>query len=80
MTLKKLRELTKNMPDDTMILARDRDYIHLDMVNIVGTEGINEKRQGREPSIYFNNTIEEVYGGDSFDLKHKQAIVFCACD
>jgi hypothetical protein len=36
MTLGQLRRLTAHLPEDTLILARDRDSINLEMVDIVG--------------------------------------------
>ena len=83
MTLEQFRRITKNMPCETKILARNRDEIYLDQVDVVGGEEPTEKVKGDFP-VSYHESIEDVYGGDG-DLMGdtqtiKHAIIFCDCD
>lgn len=79
LTLGEFRRLTANMADDAILVARDRDCINLDQVHIVG---IQPPEGHPSPHVVqFVPTIDEVYGGDEFELDgSKQAVVFCGYD
>ena len=89
LTVGKLKEIIKDMADDAIVSARDRDCISLAEVHIVGVKGEdkydkypNSDSKDRFYSLNFVDSISDVYGGDRIELenKSKQAIIFCDCD
>lgn len=81
MKVKGLKELLAKLPDDAEVLARSRDCISLECVDIVGAQGIEYDDDGTatDGDITYHRTMETVYGGGDND-DPKAAIIFCECD
>lgn len=78
MTIKQLKEIIKNMPDDARVFARDRDCIALSKVHVVSS---NPGSITAAMEVKVVASMTEVYGGDKNCYKDvKDAIIFCDCD
>lgn len=92
LTMGKLRKATRNVPDDAIVLARDRDWVNLAMTHVIGCgpapdevkvmpDGISDISVDQS-GILFVRTSEQMYGGDDLEeiFNARQFVVFCDND
>jgi hypothetical protein len=78
LTIKELKEIIKDMPDDALVIARDRDATGLAQVHVIGC---GEKPKNVNQKIKYVKNPSDMYGGQYLEEDGvKQAIVFCDCD
>lgn len=77
MTIKDLKLIIADMPDDGRVFARDRDCISLDQVHVVG----HPNKANAMADVKYVDSMADVYGGDEERFSSIQsAIIFCDCD
>ena len=59
MTLGQLRRLTNHLPDDTLIVARERDLINLEMLHIVSKLPL--PKDVRSKSIFYSDGSHKIF-------------------
>jgi len=80
LTIKELKEIIKDMPDDARVYARDRDCSVLQMVHVIGC-GERPATVIKDKDLRYVETPDDMYGGEMIKEDGvTQAIVFCDCD
>lgn len=75
MKVRDLKLILADMSDDAEVLARGKDCINLDMVDVVGHPSPIKMRR-----VNYHDTIDQVYGGGDSEIETEQAIIFCEMD